>query len=63
MKSWILRQWYFLRSLRGWVKRFNRCVDVENILLDVANKKRPELSREDCRDLAFKLAGVTRGKV
>ena len=57
------RWYYFLSSLRNWGKRFNRCVDVESILLDVANKKRPELSREECRDLAFKLAGVTRGKL
>ena len=39
----------------------NRCVEVEQILLDIANGKRVRPTREECRALALRLGGV-RGK-
>lgn len=54
----ILRWRYIFQSHVNIVKRMNRCVEVEAVLLDVANKKRDTLTREECRQLAFKLAGV-----
>lgn len=53
-----VRWWYALRSVRNLALRLNRCASVEVILLDVANGKREALSREECRKLAFQLAGV-----
>lgn len=40
----------------------NRRVDVEQILLDVARGKRPALTPEECRKLAFQLAGCDDSK-
>lgn len=54
-----LRRWFFAaKTLRSYVRRLNRCVEVEQILLDVANGKKEPLTKADCRALAFKLAGV-----
>lgn len=53
-----IRKWYALKSLRSHVTSLNRRAAVEQVLLDVANGKREPLSREECRKLAFKLAGV-----
>lgn len=52
------RYYYALRSVRNLAERFNRCVEVEQILLNVANGKRELLTKEECRELAFQLAGV-----
>lgn len=73
MRNFLLRQYYKLRAFRfyrwyygmrtlpSYVSRMNRCVDVENVLLAVANGKREPLTREQCRELAFRLAGVSEG--
>ena len=54
-----LRRWYYaIRSVRNLALRLGRCVVVEAVLLDVANGKREMLTKQECRELAFKLAGV-----
>ena len=54
-----LRQWYYAaRSVRNLALRLGRCVVVEAVLLDVANGKREMLTKQECRELAFRLAGV-----
>lgn len=56
-------RWYYaLRSYGNLAQRIGRCVTVEAVLLDVANGKRPALTKQECRELAFKLAGVKHGK-
>lgn len=51
-----VRCWYWnLRFLRNAAKSLNRRVDVENVLFAVAAGKRPLLTRDECRDLAYKL--------
>lgn len=49
---------FTIRTFKNYTQRLSRCVDVENILLDVANGKREMLTKQECRELAFKLAGV-----
>lgn len=49
---WIYRRWYFVRH-SGEI--LNRRAEVEQELLDVANGKKPLLSRNRCRKLALKL--------
>lgn len=56
-----LTRWMFAaRTLPSYAARLNRCVEVEQLLLDVANGKRDVFTREECRTLAFKLAGVAK---
>ncbi len=43
------------RMLRNSGPDLNRRVEVEQILLDVADGKAPALSRQECRELACKL--------
>ena len=58
----VFTRWYYaLRSVRNLASRLNRCSEVESILLDAANGKRPLPGREECRALAFRLAGVKSG--
>lgn len=54
----LIRYYYFLRSIRNMAKSIHRRATVEAVLLDVANGKREPLSGEECRKLAFQLAGV-----
>lgn len=57
----VRRWWYALRTFRSYAKALNRRVDVENVLFAVAAGKRPLLSRDECRDLAFKLGNNNGG--
>lgn len=53
--------WYYaIRSVRNLALRFNRCTDVERVLLDAANGKRPLPDKNECRQLTFQLAGVAK---
>ena len=45
----------FYSLARGFGDHLNRRVEVENVLLACAAGKRPMLTREECRALAFKL--------
>lgn len=55
---WMLRTWYWRsRAAESYRAALNRRVDVENVLAQVAMGKRDLLTREECRDLARKLAG------
>lgn len=58
MIAYFRRWWYAIRSVRNLALRLGRCVVVEATLLDVANGKREMLTKQECRELAFKLAGV-----
>ena len=53
--NYLKRLLWKLRFMRSHYKSLSRRVDVENTLLDVANKKRDILTREECRALALKL--------
>lgn len=51
-----LRRWYWkYRFLRTAAKNLNKRVEVENVLLNVAAGKRPALTQDECRELAYKL--------
>jgi hypothetical protein len=49
------RLYFRWRVHRNVGAEINRRVEVENILLSVYAGKRPMLTREECRDLAYKL--------
>lgn len=54
-------RWMFAaRTFPSYAARLNRCVEVEQLLLDVANGKRDVFTRDECRALAFRLAGVAK---
>lgn len=54
--DWWLYRWRLrLRLIRRSGEELNRRVEVENVLLAVAGGKRPTLSPEECRQLAYKL--------
>lgn len=61
MKRRVIRWYFHILSFRNWGRDLNRRAGVEQILLDVANGKREMLSKQECRELAFKLAGVEKG--
>lgn len=54
------------KNFRNYARSLSRRASVEAELLDVANGKKPLLSREDCRKLAMRLANceaeLTKGK-
>lgn len=50
------------RIIRNHGEALNRRVDVENVLLAVANGKREMLTQDECRTLAYKL-GMQNRKV
>lgn len=50
------------RIIRNSGDMLNRRVEVEQVLLDVARSKRPRLTRDECKTLAYKL-GVPSSRV
>ena len=60
IKRKVIQYMYAARTFNNAAKALNRRSEVESVLLDVANGKRELLTREECRALAFKLAGVDR---
>ena len=48
---------YRILTFRDYGKVLNRCATVEQLLLDVANGKKPEPNRDTCRAWAQKLGG------
>lgn len=60
MKRKLIQYYYAMRTFRNCAKALNRRSEVESVLLDVANGKRPMLTPKECRALAFKLAGADR---
>lgn len=44
-----------LVTFKDYSKRLNRTVDVEAVLCQVANGKRPLLTAQECKELADKL--------
>jgi hypothetical protein len=57
------RTFYALCTIRSYADRLNRCVAVENRLMESATGKRPPPTPEECRQLAMKLAGVITGEL
>ena len=51
----IIRFKYLLVTFKDYSKRLNRTVDVEAVLCQVANGKRPLLTAQECKELADKL--------
>ena len=47
------------RLIRNSGDMLNRRVEVEQILLDVAREKRPMLTQDECRKLAYRLGVAT----
>jgi hypothetical protein len=60
--NWWKRWYYTLRSIRSHCAQLNRRAEVEQVLFNVANGKRPTLSPEECRALAMKLGDPCYGK-
>lgn len=56
---WWLRLKARWRILRHHGDELNRRVEVENVLLAVAAGKRPMLTKEECKALAYKLGVPT----
>jgi hypothetical protein len=52
---WMTRMRARWRIIRNHGDELNRRVTVENVLLAVAAGKRPMLTQEECRQLAYKL--------
>lgn len=57
---WLTRLQARWRLIRYHGDELNRRVVVENELLKVASGKRPMLTKDECRDLAYKLGIPTR---
>lgn len=55
MLDWIHRLRARWRIIRYHGDTLNRSAEVENVLFAVAAGKRPLLTKEECRELAFKL--------
>lgn len=58
-------QWFYRLQARWRIvvnhgDELNRRVTVENVLLNVASGKRPMLTKEECRQLAYKLGIPTK---
>jgi hypothetical protein len=54
--DWFAYRWRLrLRLIRRSGEELNKRVEVENVLLAVASGKRPALTPEECRALAYKL--------
>lgn len=51
----VVRWKYVILTYSDYANRLNRSVEVENVLLQVAQGKREQLSRDECRSLANKL--------
>ncbi len=56
--NWFMRWKYRLLIFRDYGAALNRRVEVENALLSCASGKRGLPSREECRQMAYRLAGV-----
>lgn len=62
--EWRLFQWKLrLREPYGFYNIVQRRVVVEQVLFDVANKKRDLLTREECRKIALYLGDPARNKL
>lgn len=57
---WHIRLFYRWRMWRNSADELNRRVEVENVLLNVASGKRPMLTKDECKKLAYKLGIPTR---
>lgn len=55
MRRWFWIWYYTLRSIRAHAAALNRRVEVENVLLMTAAGKRPPLTPDECRQLAYRL--------
>jgi hypothetical protein len=53
--NWLHRLRARLRIIRNHGDELNRRVEVENVLLAVAKEKRPLLTPDECKALAYKL--------
>lgn len=53
--QWLYRMQARWRVFRNSGDQLNRRVEVENILLSVYSGKRPMLTQDECRELAYKL--------
>lgn len=60
---WLGRTWYWRsKFVQSCEKSLTRRATVEQILLNVANKKRLPLTLDECRGLALMLGDHTHGK-
>jgi hypothetical protein len=57
MTKTLWRWYYAARTFRNYGTSLNRRAEVESVLLNIANGKRPLLTPDECRALASKLAG------
>lgn len=60
MREWLYRMQARWRIVRHHGDELNRRVEVENVLLNVASGKRPMLSKDECRQLAYRLGVPSR---
>lgn len=55
MRRWFWRWYFTLIGIPRYAQDLNRRVEVENVLLMTAAGKRPPLTPDECRQLAYRL--------